>query len=92
MARFWTIGTSPRGSSTPRFATGHNDGVERVDDLGQVSTALGFSIFAATGTRWPSSSMIVHAADLGCAGDEGQCHEVDGVAPRDLLGVFMTAT
>ena len=57
-ARFWTIGTSSSGSSTPRSprATMMPSNARMISR--RFSTACGFSILASTGRRTPSSSMI----------------------------------
>ena len=59
IAFFWTRGTSEKGSSTPRSprATIMPSNLSMMSC--RFSTAWGFSIFAITGTRMPSSSMIL---------------------------------
>ena len=56
--RFCTIGTSSIGSSTPRSprATMMPSNASTIST--RLATACGFSIFAITGTRIPTSSMI----------------------------------
>src|SRR5690606_15303857 len=66
-ARFWTTGTSSRGSSTPRSprATMMPSNASTIST--RFSTACGFSILAMTGTRRPSSSMIAWTSSMSAA-------------------------
>ena len=58
VARFCTIGTCSRGSSTPRSPRATMMPSKASTISARFSTACGFSIFAITGTWMPSSAMI----------------------------------
>ncbi len=66
-ACFCTIGTCSSGSSTPRSPRATMIPSKARTISSRLSTACGFSIFAMTGRRMPSSSMIRWTSSMSAA-------------------------
>ncbi len=62
IARFWTIGTSSSGSSTPRSPRATMTPSNAAMICWRLSTACGFSILAMTGRRTPTSSITSYTS------------------------------
>ena len=90
MARFWTIGTCSRGSSTPRSPRATMMPSKASTISSRRSTACGFSILARRGTR---AALLVHDAAyrLGVvrAAHEGQGDQVDAQVEREAEVLFV---
>ena len=67
IAPFWTMGTSSRGSSTPRSPRATMTPSKAATMPSRLATACGFSTLAKTGMRRPISSMIACTSSTSAA-------------------------